>query len=57
LPVQDPQGPATLTAAGRFTANGLDAMVTVAVSPASAPACRYVVGWTGAKQGSANVIG
>ena len=57
LPVQDAQGPATLTAAGRFTASGLDATVTVAVSPAAAPSCRYVVGWTGAKQGAPNVLG
>jgi hypothetical protein len=57
LPVQDPLGPATVTAAGRFTRGGLDAMVTVAVSPSATPSCRYVVGWTGSKQGSPNVIG
>jgi hypothetical protein len=57
VPVPDPQGPATLTAAGRFTASGMDATVTVDVSPAAAPSCRYVVGWTGAKQGASNVLG
>jgi hypothetical protein len=56
LSVQDPQGPATLTIAGRFTTNGLEATVTVAVN-ASAGACRYLVAWTGTKQGSPNVLG
>jgi hypothetical protein len=55
--VQDAQGPATLTIAGRFTATGLDATVTVTVSPAASPQCRYHVGWTGAKQGPPNVLG
>lgn len=56
LSVQDPQGPATLTIAGRFTTNGLEATVTVAVT-SSAGACRYLVGWTGSKQGSPNILG
>jgi hypothetical protein len=56
LSVQDPQGPATLTIAGRFTTNGLDATVTVAVTAPSGP-CRYLVTWTGTKQGSPNVLG
>ena len=56
LAVQDPQGPATLTIAGRFTTNGLDATVTVAVTAAGG-ACRYLVAWTGTKRGSPNVIG
>jgi hypothetical protein len=56
LAVADPQGPATLTIAGRFTANGLDATVTVGVT-ASSGACRYLVGWTGTKLGSPNVLG
>jgi hypothetical protein len=56
LSVQDPQGPATLTIAGRFTTNGLEATVTVAVT-ASGGACRYLVGWTGTKQGAPNVLG
>jgi hypothetical protein len=58
LAVQDALGPATLTIAGRFTTAGLEATVTVAVSPpAPAAPCRYVVGWTGVKQGSPNVLG
>ena len=56
LAVQDPQGPATLTIAGRFTTNGLEATVTVAVS-ASGGACRYLVAWTGTKRGAPNVLG
>jgi hypothetical protein len=56
--VQDAQGPANLALAGRFTTGGLEATVTVAVSPpAPAPACQYRVGWTGTKQGSPNVLG
>ena len=58
LAVQDAMGPAVLTIAGRFTTAGLEATVTVAVSPAAPdPSCRYVVGWTGAKQGPPNVLG
>jgi len=56
LAVQDPQGPATLSLAGRFTANGLEATVTVSVTAAGG-ACRYLVAWTGTKQGSPNVLG
>ena len=56
LAVSDPQGPATLTVAGRFTTGGLEATVTVAVTAPSG-ACRYLVGWTGTKQGSPNVLG
>lgn len=56
LAVQDSQGPATLTMAGRFTASGLDATVTVNVTAPSG-ACRYLVGWTGSKQGPPNVLG
>lgn len=40
---------------GRFTAAGLEAVVTVDQS-APAPACRYLVNWTGAKSGAPNVI-
>jgi hypothetical protein len=40
---------------GRFTATGLEAVVTVDQT-APAPACRYLVGWTGTKVGAANVI-
>jgi hypothetical protein len=40
---------------GRFTTTGLEAVVTVDQT-APAPACRYVVRWTGAKQGAPNVI-
>ena len=56
LAVADPQGPAFLTMAGRFTTSGLEATVTVAVTAASG-ACRYLVGWAGTKQGSPNVLG
>jgi len=54
--VQDPQGPATLAIAGRFTATTLEATVTVDVQRATQP-CRYLVNWTGVKQGGPNVIG
>jgi hypothetical protein len=40
---------------GRFTATGLEAVVTVDQT-APAPACRYLVSWTGTKVGAANVI-
>jgi hypothetical protein len=56
LAVQDPQGPATLAIAGRFSTSGLEATVTVSVTAAGG-ACRYLVGWTGTKQGSPNVLG
>jgi hypothetical protein len=55
--VTDALGPAVLTVAGRFTTSGLDATVTVSVTPAAAPSCRYLVGWTGIKRGSPNVLG
>jgi hypothetical protein len=42
----------TIVIAGRFSASGLEATATV-----NHPApCRYVVRWTGAKQGTPNVI-
>jgi len=42
---------------GRFSTTGLTATVTVdVVRPAPAPACRYLVQWTGTKQGAPNVI-
>jgi len=56
LAVGDPQGPATLAIAGRFTTGGLEATVTVTVASAAGP-CRYRVGWTGTKQGAPNIIG
>ena len=40
---------------GRFTVTGLEAVVTVDQS-APAPACRYLVRWTGTKVGAPNVI-
>ena len=40
---------------GRFVATGLEAVVTVDQS-APAPACRYLVRWTGTKVGAPNVI-
>jgi hypothetical protein len=53
LAVADPLGPATLTAAGRFTAAGFEATVTVAVTGR----CRYLVGWTGRNRNRTNVLG
>lgn len=53
LPVADPQGPATLTVAGRFSTTGLEATVTVAVTGR----CRYLVGWSGRNRTKANVLG
>jgi hypothetical protein len=42
---------------GKFSTTGLTATVTVDVAPpAPAPACRYLVQWTGTKQGAPNVI-
>jgi hypothetical protein len=40
---------------GRFLTTGLEAEVTVDQT-APAPACRYLVRWTGTKQGAPNVI-
>jgi hypothetical protein len=51
--VADPLGPATLTAAGRFSPTGFEAAVTVAVRSR----CRYVVGWTGRNRNRTNVLG
>jgi hypothetical protein len=45
----------TLGIAGRFLTTGLEATATVDQS-APAPGCRYLVRWTGTKQGAANVI-
>jgi hypothetical protein len=42
----------TIVIAGRFMATGLDALATV---DQTTP-CRYVVHWTGTKQGAPNVI-
>jgi hypothetical protein len=41
---------------GRFLTTGLDALATVNAQPAAQPSCRYVVRWTGTKQGTPNVI-
>jgi hypothetical protein len=58
LGVTDPLGPAVVTLGGRFTTSGLEAIVTVDVSPpAPAAACRYRVEWSGTKQGPPNVLG
>jgi hypothetical protein len=51
--VADPLGPATLTVAGRFSATGFEATVTVAVTGR----CRYLVGWSGRNRTRANVLG
>jgi hypothetical protein len=54
--VADAAGPQTITLAGRFITTGLEAQVEVAVQRTALGACRYVVRWTGTKQGAANVI-
>ena len=51
--VADPLGPATLTVAGRFSATGFEATVTVAVTGR----CRYLVGWSGRNRNRTNVLG
>jgi hypothetical protein len=51
--VADPLGPATLAVAGRFSATGLEATVTVAVTGR----CRYLVGWSGRNRNRTNVLG
>jgi hypothetical protein len=53
LPVADPLGPATLAVAGRFSATGMEATVTVAVTGR----CRYLVGWSGRNRNRTNVLG
>jgi hypothetical protein len=53
ISVADPLGPATLSAAGRFSATGLEAAVTVTVTSR----CRYVVGWSGRNRNRTNVLG
>lgn len=63
LSLRDTDG-STLTVRieGRFSTGGLEAVVTVGVErpstrpPGQAATCRYVVRWTGRKQGSPNVI-
>jgi hypothetical protein len=50
--LSDGAGTLVLTVAGRFTSSGLDALATVALSRP----CRYVVRWTGTKQGAPNVL-
>jgi hypothetical protein len=54
--VTDALGAQSIRVAGRFTRTGFDAQAAVAVQPPSASACRYVVQWTGTKQGAPNVI-
>jgi hypothetical protein len=57
LALNDAGSALTVALQGRFMATGLTATVTVDVRPpAPAPACRYLVQWTGAKQGAPNVI-
>ena len=51
----DASSSVTLQIDGRFTSGGLEALATVDQS-APSPACRYVVRWTGTKQGAPNVI-
>jgi hypothetical protein len=55
--VRDSAGTAsTIRIAGRFSATGFDAQVTVDVQPASGAACRYIVRWVGTKDGAPNVL-
>jgi hypothetical protein len=55
--VRDSTGTAsTIRIAGRFTASGFEALVTVDVQPATGAACRYVVRWTGTKEGPPNIL-
>jgi hypothetical protein len=55
--VRDSTGTAsTIRIAGRFTVAGFEALVTSDVQPASGAACRYVVRWTGSKDGPPNVL-
>jgi hypothetical protein len=46
----------TVRIAGRFSTTGFDATVTIDVLRTSGGRCRYVVRWTGTKQGAPNVI-
>jgi hypothetical protein len=57
LAVADGSTALTLNIQGRFTTTGLTATVTVDENrPAPTADCRYLVQWTGTKQGAANVI-
>jgi len=57
LALNDAGSTLTVTLQGRFTTAGLTATVTVDVRPpAPSGACRYLVEWTGTKQGAPNVI-
>jgi len=57
LDLQDADG-STLTVgiSGRFDTNGFEATVAVDVRRTNGSRCRYVVHWTGTKQGPPNVI-
>lgn len=46
----------TVGISGRFDANGFEATVAVDVRRTNGSRCRYVVRWTGTKQGPPNVI-
>lgn len=50
--LSDGAGTLVIAIGGRFTTGGLDALATVTLSRG----CRYVVRWTGTKQGAPNVI-
>lgn len=54
--VSESTGTSTVGIAGRFSTTGFDADTTVDVARAGASACRYVVHWTGTKQGPPNVL-
>ena len=57
LPLQDGATALSVGLQGRFTTTGLTATVTVDENrPAPTADCRYLVQWTGTKQGAPNVI-
>ena len=57
LDVRDADGSVlTVGISGRFDTNGFEATVTVDVRRTNGSHCRYVVRWTGTKQGAPNVI-
>jgi hypothetical protein len=49
-------GTLTVGISGRFETNGFEAMVAIDVRRTNGSRCRYVVRWTGTKQGPPNVI-
>lgn len=54
--VSDSTGTSTVVVTGRFSTTGFDADTTVDVARTGGSTCRYVVHWTGTKQGPPNVL-